>query len=656
MAKGRSAREDAWRSLFHAFVEPEARRKKAALDAAVVATRPRADRRFSFFRAADQSAALRLADEFDGDVGRDPRDRHARHHGKRPTEAALKRVMRRFHARAASEPELAKWALRIFIARSPNADVLPMPTLRQQLAHLKSRQPEKFADMLAAAALPGAAAGEDNLRYFRQDLDLSDHHLHWHALYQFSDPIEGLQGRLFLFMHQQLLARYNTERFAAGLPLVEPFLQWDKPSAWRASFDLTTLPKDALAPWIAAAWIRSGEVDVYEDFDDQGRSPLQNAGADAVDQVLSGLQRVYDGIAAGNYASYDAIGADLEASSPAARQQGGPHNNGHVVLAQPPGDQQKQFVMISPEVAMTTPVFYRWHRAIDDFGWAWQQAQGTDKTSYIVPPVTLRRGDGRTRSPDVILTPRRAITGIDQSNFDLDAWGTQQFGEPFDRPPAAGFDLDELTTRLVPDPDIAGLPILSIAADWVYFLRLRNDGDQDASVTIRIWLAALALAKDRRNWIEMDKFVVEVPQKTHRVVGRGSWQSTVIRRKSVNDPMTLASTLDEYDDNPAENRETMWCECGLPYRLLLPRGTPEGMPSRFLVLLTDAAQDGTAPQLEQAECGSVTFCGRTDDVWPDRQEMGFPFNRPFPDADDPVFAHFDAMPNAAWRDVSIKST
>ena len=31
------------------------------------------------------------------------------------------------------------------------------------------------------------------------------------------------RGEMFLFMHRQMLARYNTERIALGLPLVEAF-------------------------------------------------------------------------------------------------------------------------------------------------------------------------------------------------------------------------------------------------------------------------------------------------------------------------------------------------------------------------------------------------------------------------------------------------
>ena len=53
-------------------------------------------------------------------------------------------------------------------------------------------------------------------------------------------------------MHQQCLARYDTERHVSGLPLVESFLQWDDPLG-RNSFIDKALPIDSLAPWIAAA-------------------------------------------------------------------------------------------------------------------------------------------------------------------------------------------------------------------------------------------------------------------------------------------------------------------------------------------------------------------------------------------------------------------
>ena len=655
-----SPREDAWRSLFHSFEEtltPTSGEEFAARRARDLEAAP--SRSFSFFRSKDMRDANDLADEFDRLAGRDP----ASHHPAPSTSGQSEAVMRRFHAVASVNTELAQWAFRIFIARWPNADVFPMPTLRQQLAVLKKEHPQRFRPLAAAASLAvtGApAAGEDLLRYYRQDLDLSDHHLHWHALYNWQKPTEGLQGRLFLYMHEQMLARYNTERHAAGLSLVQPFLKWDDPSSWSAAFGVTDLPVDALAPWINPAWIKRPREGHYEDFDEKGRSPLRNAGAAAVKTVLDGLRRVYDGIKNGSYANYDAVGADLEASAPDLRNDGGPHNNGHDVLAKPPDeDDPNHFVMASPEVAMTTPVFYRWHRAIDDFGWAWQESQGQDAARYVVPAARMRRGTGAaaTRSPDVILAPRDIIAGIEKPGFDLDAWGETQFGGAnFETVIDPARDLSELVTALRDDPAVPGLEFLSIKADWVYCLRIRNDSGADSSVTVRIWLAALDLATDRRNWIEMDKFVAAIPKGGRKVVSRGSWQSTVIRRKSVSEPMTLAETKDEFIDTGNQANESMWCECGLPYRLLLPRGTPAGMPFRFLVLLSDAQQDGTADALENAECGSVLYCGRENKTWPDNQEMGFPFHRPFSPAADPVFAHFDAKPNAVWRDIVIRAS
>jgi hypothetical protein len=637
-----SPARDAWQSLFQAYVEPVGH----ALAPAAVGAEPVARSGFRFFRREDQDAALGLAREFDALAGR----RSDGQHQPAPSQAQLRAVMRRFHEAAAVNVGLAQAGLRRFIAAWPNADVLPMPTLRQQLAVLKTEQPHRFRAMAAAAAVPFA---EPELRYYRQDIDLSDHHLHWHYLYSWGAPVHGMQGRLFLYMHQQMLARYDTERLAAGLAPVAPFLQWDKPPSWKAAFADKTLPSDALAPWIIAAWVQDG-VDSYIPFDEKGTSPAQNAPAD-LKAVLKGLQRVYDGVTGGSYQSYDAVGADLEASTVHADAKAGPHNMGHGVLCTAPNGDQRAFVMASPEVAMTTPVFYRWHRAIDDFGFAWQESVGPDTTAVVTPPVVQRRGAApdATRSPDVIITPRSLIDGIGEAGFDLDRWGEQRFGGAnFDVPAADDVDLTELLTEEKSDPDVPGLPILNVKTDWVYFLRLRNTSNADTTVTVRIWLAAQALATDRRNWIEMDKFLATVPAGASKVVGRGSWQSTVVRRKSVDDPMTLAETKDEFDD-VGVTEENAWCECGLPYRLLLPRGTAEGMPARFLVLLTDAEQDGTQA-LAEPLCGSVSYCGRKNREWPDNWEMGFPFHRPFAAADDPVFAHFDPMPNGAWRDITIR--
>jgi len=644
MADELTPREDAWRSLFHSFEEPAGARQLESLGAAA---EPPA-RPFSFFDPQSQSAIKALVAEFDQAAGGSPKGRATK-----PDAAQLRAVMDHFHAAARANVPLAQWALRSWIARWPGADVLPMPTLREQLAVNRKDHPERFEAV--TRVLEGLPQGEEKLAYYRHDLDLSDHHLHWHMLYQFSAPVEGMQGRLFLWMHQQMLARYDTERFAAGLAPVAPFLAWNQPASWQAAFDDRTLPKDPLAPWIGPTWIQSGST--YVAFDEHGQSPADHDSFQAIPSVLAGLKRVHDRLSAGDYDSYDAIGAELEASS--GQPDAGPHNNGHMAFASVPGHPRQVNVMANPEVAMTTPIFYRWHRAIDDFGFAWQEAQNVAAAIPAVSGISIRRGSDqtKTRSLDVILTPRSAIDGIEAAGFDLNAWGEAKFGgAAFDAPAAAALDVDELVTVVKADPAVPGLSNLTIETDWAYFFRLANDSDTDRVVTIRVWLAATGLAANRRSWIEMDKFVAALPKQTKTVVGRGSWQSTVVRRKSVDEPMQIADTKDEFVDDSDTIDDNAWCECGLPYRLLLPRGTAEGMPARLMVLVTDAEDDGTAIELKTAQCGSVSFCGKKNQSWPDKYEMGWPFDRPFPaQGNDPVFAFFDPLANLAWRDLTIRT-
>lgn len=67
---------------------------------------------------------------------------------------------------------------------------------------------------------------EQRLAYFREDIGINAHHWHWHLVY----PSSGLprivnkdrRGELFYYMHSQVQARYNVERFAHRLPRVRP--------------------------------------------------------------------------------------------------------------------------------------------------------------------------------------------------------------------------------------------------------------------------------------------------------------------------------------------------------------------------------------------------------------------------------------------------
>lgn len=62
--------------------------------------------------------------------------------------------------------------------------------------------------------------------YFREDIGLNSHHWHWHLVYPGYGPMSVVnkdrRGELFYYMHHQVQARYNAERFCNGLAKVKP--------------------------------------------------------------------------------------------------------------------------------------------------------------------------------------------------------------------------------------------------------------------------------------------------------------------------------------------------------------------------------------------------------------------------------------------------
>jgi len=67
---------------------------------------------------------------------------------------------------------------------------------------------------------------EQRLAYFREDIGVNSHHWHWHLVYPTTGPREVVnkdrRGELFYYMHHQILARYNVERFCNNLKRVQP--------------------------------------------------------------------------------------------------------------------------------------------------------------------------------------------------------------------------------------------------------------------------------------------------------------------------------------------------------------------------------------------------------------------------------------------------
>jgi hypothetical protein len=177
-----------------------------------------------------------------------------------------------------------------------------------------------------------------------------------------------------------------------------------------------------------------------------------------------------------------------------------------------------------------------------------------------------------------------------------------------------------------------------------YFLRIENTSSTSLDVTVRIFLAPADQASDRRAWMEMDKFLLQLPASSKTVAYRPDTESSVVKRPVETSPADVSAGGGDPDENS-------YCDCGWPYTLLLPRGKQDGMAYRLLVLCTDATVDRTS---HAEHCGSMSYCGAVD-RYPDTRDMGYPFSRPFTGPTQTAIRDaILALPSAAARTVSIR--
>lgn len=449
------------------------------------------------------------------------------------------------------------------------------------------------------------------------------------------------QGELFFYMHQQMLARYDTERVIAGLERCEPFAEYDAPIA--EGYQLEGYgPRPAGTPIADPARVArlTGDNLVARAALQSGSVPLENGGGTVpLDENVLGCvvesSQWYESPAA---------------TQPAPLPLGNFHGQGHVAIALSsqaggrfPGP------MAFTETAIRDPVFYRWHRHIDDLYAAYQEAQAPADLSAFAADVSFA-GDG-AGATDIGLCLASDIPGAEDPGFDFAAWGREQLGLDLDK---GGPVRDELLTgfaisnlalatpgrELIPDAWLQDVVHLT-HEPFVYFIRVENGREQPQDVTARIFLAHAEMAGDRRQWIELDKFRTTLEPGVN-LVARPDARSSVVKRKGLEAPGA---------EPPPATGTDVWCDCGWPYSLLLPSGesTPQGTPFKLLVAFTDWEQDRVG---EPDSCGSMSFCGAHNE-YPDARRMGYPFDRPFA---GPVEATLAAAPGMAMRDLRIRCT
>jgi hypothetical protein len=554
-------------------------------------------------------------------------------------ESALEGVLdaaaaaRREHGR-----ELVKYALMVFITHHPRGRLLPIPAL-------EAREPERIVPAAASRAMTRAAVGvEAALDWFREDTWVNDHHSKWHVVYPgdgHPNPqspsqriLRNRQGELFYYMHQQMLARYDTERLALGLPLTQPLFDYTLPIAEGYVAELPDFSNRAPNAVMRDMAFTGGMVYRVQDH----RLRRDRIAAAATNGVLVNGGTT---VSITNISMLAATAESTLGSIDGPRWldplsfYGSHHNYGHVLianLADTAGPHPtRPGVMRSTDTAMRDPVFYRWHRHVDDFFTMWQDRHQPAHNFGDAPGgVVIRKGLAgwpAGQSPDILLCLQASIPGSSQPGFDGRLFAQNTFGSSaWDRPRSA-FPLltEQLTTRMraenvtLPDGTTVTKPFAD-HDDYSYFIRADNTSNADRPVTVRIFLAAAALADNRRMWIEMDKFGVTLPASSRAAIYRPARLSSVVRKPAWR-PGEPRPAFAPGTPQSARN----YCDCGWPYHLLLPRGSGAGMEFRLMVMVTDWLVDRLGAD---SACGSLSFCGARDTEYPDSRPMGYPFDRP----------------------------
>ena len=485
--------------------------------------------------------------------------------------AALEEAERRAQT---EDLRLVRHALGMFIVHDDEAARLALPPVAPP------------AQRRAAAQLAGAVGREAALDWWREDPLANDHHSHWHLVY----PTQGLPGsgrlqdrqsELFFYMHEQMLARYDAERRALGFGPVVPFADYrepieegyeDRPSGTA----LRDIDRPDLDLTLSVEELESQRDRLREAVDD---GAVQNGGAPIplTEELLGHLE---------------------EPTRGTPWRDVWHHGYGHVITAfvMAPNGGGEPGDIGDPATAIRDPFFWRWHRHIDDLGFAFEEK---------LDPLAF------DDAPDVNLTAVELA---------------------FEADPATA--VDELVTLVAETDGVEH----GDHEPFLWRLRAENPGADERMVTVRIFIAPAEAAEDRRAWIEMDKFEHALAPGANEIERPGRLASPV--RKPAERPPV-------WEQGPAQTAHEQYCRCGWPYHLLLPRGTVAGMPFRVLAMLTDWELDRVSGD---DDCGSMSFCGARD-RYPDRREMGYPFSRPLPDG---VAGTLEALPSVFARDVTIR--
>ncbi|KAK7790083.1 hypothetical protein R5R35_013004 [Gryllus longicercus] len=458
---------------------------------------------------------------------------------------------------------------------------------------------------------------EHRVAYFREDVGINLCHWHWHLVYPFSGPPavvrKDRRGELFYYFHQQIIARYNFERFSNRLGRVQRLLNWRDPIEEGYFPKLDSLVSSRVWPprHAGAKLSDINREDMQITFDIQDLERWRDRIYEAIHsgrvQAENGQSMQLDA-----RAGIDILGNMIEASAISVNPNlyGDMHNLGHVAIAlchDPDHRHLETFsVMGDSTTAMRDPVFYRWHAMIDDI---FQEHKRT------LAPYTVQE---------------LAFDGIQVTGAEVQTDGARgsnefnTFWQQSDIDLSRGLDFAPRGSVFVRITHLQHSP-------FSYRIQVQNSGAARTG-TVRIFMAPrfdergtpLTFREQRLFFIEMDKFQFNF-QPGANTIQRLSTQSslTIPYERTFRDLNTIPTEAGDAQD------QFNYCGCGWPQHMLVPKGSQEGLQADLFVMVSNFADDRVdQPTAAQSTCtAGHSYCGIFRQNFPDRRPMGYPFDR-----------------------------
>ncbi|XP_046989756.1 phenoloxidase 1-like [Schistocerca americana] len=555
------------------------------------------------------------------------------------------------YCRERINPYLFVYAMSVAITHRTDTLHLPLPSLAEVF-------PDKFMDrgifskarQEANIVPPGSRVPieipvdytasnldpEHRVSYFREDIGINLCHWYWHIIYpgQGPFPMNGTDraGELFYYYHQQIVARYDFERLSNDLGRVERFIDWHKPIKEGYFPKLDNILASRVWPSRQAnskLQDINRKIDQFE-LDIQDLERWQDRLYDAIHRRAA-IDDKGNTVPLTENTGMDILSHILQSTILSINQNyyGQLHNFGHLAISwihDPDGRNLEGIgVMGDTAVSMRDPVFYRWHKYLDDI---FQELQNMF-ARYTVqqldfPGVTISSVDVVSKG-----APRNEFATFWQKS-DIDLYRGLDFtprGSVFAR-----------VTHLQHAP-------------FKYIIEVNNAGPPRKG-TLRIFMAPKydergvpMLFRDQKHlFIELDHFTVRMDPGCNKYE-RHSIESSV----TVPSERTF-SNLNSSD--PIKEEGFAYCGCGWPQHMLIPKGTTEGFPAELFVMITDYDIDKVEQPPPEGCQQPFSYCGWRRRLFPDTRAMGYPFDR-MPRAGVSTLQQF-LTPNMKVVDVKIR--